>query len=76
MTRGGSVLQYRALEDRGEELLDEVEREIGFGSRHMEAGVREYYLPEPGSGEKGIEPVLDRLDPHWGRTIDRVTPRS
>lgn len=63
MIRGGSVLQYRALEDRGEEFLDEVEREIGFGSRRMEAGVREYYLPEPESDEKASSPSLTGLIP-------------
>jgi hypothetical protein len=75
VTQGGSILQYRALDARGEELLDEVEREIGIGPRQMENGIREYFLPTPGSGEKGIEPLLEQLDRGWDSHIDRVTSR-
>ncbi len=35
MTDGGSLDQHRALDDRGEQLPDEGEREIGFGSQSM-----------------------------------------
>jgi len=75
MADGGSLLQYRALDDRGEELLDAVEQETATGSDRKGDGVREYYLPQPGSGERGIEPVLDRLAPDWQQHVARITPR-
>jgi hypothetical protein len=64
------------LDDRGEELLDRVERQIKIGSERRENGEREYWLAASGSGEKGIEPILDSLDSAWPDHVQRITPRK
>ena len=66
MSDGGSVLVYRALDDRGEELLDRVEQLTETGPIRQENGEREYWLSALRSGEEGIEPrhaEYDRAPP-------------
>jgi hypothetical protein len=76
MADGGSILQYQALDERGEELLDQVETRADLGSNDWRGErIREYHLPRSGSGEKGIEPLLASIEPNWQQHVARVTPR-
>lgn len=77
MTDGGSILQYQALDDRGDELLDQVEALANLGSSNWRGErIREYRLPQPGSGKEGIEPLLASFAPNWQQHIARITPRD
>ena len=76
MADGGSILQYQALDDRGDELLDQVEEQADLGSSDWRGErIREYHLPQSGSGELGIEPLLASIEPDWQQYVARITPR-
>lgn len=76
MPDGGSILQYQALDDREEELLDQVEIQADLGSNDWRGErIREYHLPRSGSGEEGIEPLLASIEPNWQQHVARITPR-
>jgi hypothetical protein len=76
MADGGSILQYQALDDRGEELLDQVEAQADLGSNDWRGErIREYHLPRSGSGKEGIQPLLATIEPNWQQHVARITPR-
>lgn len=71
-----AVLVYRALDEAGAALLDQLEETPGLESRRMEFDQREFHLLGPNAGEQGIEPLLARQDPDWEQHVQRVTPRQ
>ena len=76
MADGGSILRYRALDNRGDDLLDQVEAQANLGSDDWRSErIREYHLPQSGSGEEGIEPLLSSIEPNWPPHVMRITPR-
>lgn len=76
MANGGSILQYRALDDRGEELLDQVETQANLGSNDWRGKrIWEYHLPRSGSGKEGIEPLSASTEPNWQQHVVLITPR-
>jgi len=64
-----ALIQYQALDNRGEELLDELERRSSKTSRRMPTGAREFHLLE---GDV-LDPVLDEIEPDWGSHVGRLT---
>jgi hypothetical protein len=76
MADGGSILQYQALDDRGDDLLDQVEAQGNLKSDDWRGErIREYFLPQSGSGKEGIEPLLASIEPNWQQHVARITPR-
>jgi hypothetical protein len=55
-----SAFTFRALDDRGEEILDELERRTDRASERFEHGQREYHLDN--AGPDGFDTVLNK---HW-----------
>lgn len=68
------ILHYRAVDKRGEEILDELEARHDRHSERLGAGERSYYIVA--SGEVDLDPALTAIDPRWEEHIMRLTPRG
>ncbi len=59
-----TVLHYRALDERGEEILNELEQRLEFRSTPgLQQGERSYFLL--GSGEIFLDVSLSAIDVAW-----------
>jgi hypothetical protein len=68
------VLQYQALDDRGEVILDELEARLEVHSDRWADDRREFYVAAV--GEVDLDPNLAAIDPDWEQHIARLTERS
>ena len=60
-----------AHDDRGEQILDELEEQIGHGSERREHGERSYFLTARAGSSETIVAKLDEIAPDWGEHISR-----
>jgi hypothetical protein len=67
------LLQYRAVDERGDEILDVLEEHWGAVRVEGDERTREFWVPA--AGEVDLDPNLDAIDPGWAEHIHRVTPR-
>ncbi|MBS1892724.1 MAG: hypothetical protein JST59_15620 [Actinobacteria bacterium] len=67
------VLHYRALDRRGDEILDELEERFQTMSNRLEDGERSYFVRA--AGEVDLDPNLEAVDPTWAEHIQRLTAR-
>jgi len=59
MADGGFILQHQALDDRGDELLDQVEAQDDLGSNDWRGErIREYHLPQSAAAKKASSHYL------------------
>jgi hypothetical protein len=65
------ILQYRAVDDRGEEILDALEEHWGAKRIEGEESTREFWVPAAGTVD--LDPNLDAIDPAWSEHIERLT---
>lgn len=65
------LLQYRALDNRGDEILDALE--LHWGAKRVEGEVqtREFWVPAAGMVD--LDPNLAAIDPDWVDHIERLT---
>ena len=69
------ILHYRALDERGEQILDQLEADNELSpNKRLEAGERAYYIVAVGAVD--LDPALAMIDPAWEEHVARLTPRS
>jgi hypothetical protein len=69
------LLQYQPLDDRGNEILDELEARLDVKSdRWAGDGSREFYIAAP--GEVDLDPNLSAIDSNWEEHIARLTEHT
>ncbi len=60
-----------AHDDRGEQILDELEELLGHGSERREDGERSYFLTARAGSPETIVETLDAIAPDWGEHVSR-----
>lgn len=65
------VLQYRAVDQRGEEILDALEEHWGAKRLDGEPETREFWVPAAGTVD--LDPNLAAIDPTWAEHVERLT---
>ena len=67
-------VRFTALDDRGQEILDELEQQTHLGPFRTkeQTGERDYSVTADGVGVEGFDPVLDRIAPDWRRHLSRL----
>lgn len=60
-----------AQDDRGEEILDELEEQLRHGSERREGGERSYFVTAKGGSPETLVATLDEIDPAWGEHISK-----
>lgn len=67
-----AVVRFLALDERGEEILDEMEKRTGQTPEHFGEREREYSLLAAGVGPDGFDAMLDAIDPGWRGHLTRL----
>jgi hypothetical protein len=67
------ILHYQAIDDRGVEILDELEERRELSPRRLPAEERAYYIAA--KGEVDLDPALTEIDSGWELHIARLTAR-
>lgn len=67
----GAVIHYQAIDERGKEILDELERRSGLGSKQFPEGDRAYYLANENPAD--LAKWLDEIDQNWKEHVGRLT---
>lgn len=62
---------FVAHDDRGEQILDELEEQIGHGSERRDNGERSYFLTAKAGSAETIVAKLDEIAADWGEHISR-----
>ncbi|HEV2785333.1 MAG TPA: hypothetical protein VGV67_03005 [Solirubrobacteraceae bacterium] len=60
-----------AHDDRGEQILDELEDLLGHGSERRDNGERSYFLTAKAGSSETVVAKLDEIAPDWGEHISR-----
>jgi len=68
-----AVVHYRATDDRGEQILDELEERLGTRSERLEAGERSFWVVAAGAVD--LDPNLEAIHPTWEDHVQRLTER-
>jgi hypothetical protein len=69
-----AVVQLTALDDRGREIIAELEERTQERPREISKdGTREYYLSAHLVGVDGFDSMLDRIDSEWRDHLTRTT---
>lgn len=58
-------------DDRGEEILDELEDRIRHGSERGDNGERSYFVTAKGGSPETMRETLDEIAPDWDEHISR-----
>jgi hypothetical protein len=67
-----AILHYQALDERGEQILDELEERLEMRSQRLEGGERSYYVVATGAVD--LDPNLAAIDADWNEHVVRLTP--
>lgn len=68
------ILHYQAIDDRGIEILDELEERWELSpTRRLPAEERAYYIAA--KGEVDPDPALAEIDSEWELHVARLTAR-
>jgi hypothetical protein len=65
------VLQYRAVDEQGEEILDALEEHWGAKRVEGDERTREFWVPAAGAVD--LDPNLAAIAPAWADHIERLT---
>jgi len=60
-----AVIALRPDDDRGGEILDELERRTAPRPEQLDDGTRRYYLDAPDADVDVFDPMLDKIDRDW-----------
>ena len=60
-----------AHDDRGEQILDELEERLSHGSERRDNGERSYFLTAKGGSPDTVIEKLAEIAPDWGEHISR-----
>jgi hypothetical protein len=67
-----AIVRLTPLDDRGRELLNELERATAMRPQEtFEDGSRSYWLSAAHAGVDGFDPMLDKLDANWREHVSR-----
>jgi len=67
------ILHYQAIDDRGVEILDELEERWELSPRRLPAEERAYYIAA--KGKVDLDSSLAEVDDEWELHVTRLTPR-
>ena len=67
-------IALRPDDDRGREILDELERRIAAWPEQLDDGTRRYYLDAPDADVDAFDPMLDKIDPEWRYHVTNWRP--
>lgn len=70
MWEKGNIVMV-AHDDRGEEILDQLEEELRHGSERRDGGERSYFVTAKGGSPDTLVAKLDEIAPDWGEHISR-----
>ena len=70
MWEKGNIV-FTAHDDRGEQILDELEDRLGHGSERRDNGERSYFLVAKGGSLDTMLEKLNEIAPDWGEHISR-----
>jgi hypothetical protein len=71
-----AVIQLLPFDDRGREILNELEERTAQQPTEVrDDGAREYYLQAHGVGVDGFDAMLNHIDPDWPEHVSRTTQR-
>ncbi len=59
------------MDERGDEILDELESRLGIKSQRLLPGQRAYYLTNESPGD--LVMILDEIDLDWREHLGRLT---
>jgi hypothetical protein len=73
----GAVIELHPLDDRGEEIIDQVEKRTGHRPTelHPPDGTHVYILEADDSGPDAFDQVLRVIDENWREHVSR-TPET
>ena len=60
---------FVAHDDRGEEILDELEHQLGHGSERRDNGERSFFLVAKGGSQETLVQNLGEIASDWGEHI-------
>lgn len=65
-------IALRPNDDRGKEILDELEEETKVPPEVLEDGTRRYHASSEYAGEDAFNPMLDKIDRGWRNHITKL----
>jgi hypothetical protein len=65
------VITLSPKTDRGDEVLDELERRTGMQSERLDDGTRRYYLEDDKADPDAFDPTLNEIRPDWHQHVER-----
>lgn len=65
------VITLSPKTDRGDEVLDELERRTGIQSERLDDGTRRYYLEDDKADPEAFDPTLNEIRPDWHQHVER-----
>ena len=63
-------------DDRGEQILDELEEQLRHGSERRDNGERSYFVTSKGGSPEKLVAMLGDIAPDWGEHISRQDESS
>lgn len=70
MWEKGNIV-FVAHNDRGEEILDQLEEQLRHGSERRAGGERSYFVTSKGGSPETLVATLDEIAPDWGEHISK-----
>ena len=65
-------IEFRSLDSKGEEMLDQLEHKTGERGERGPNGARAYSLLGAGVGTDGFDAMLDKIDSSWANHLNRT----
>lgn len=62
---------FVAHDDRGEEILDQLEDQLRHGSERRDNGERSYFVTFKGGSPATLRDTLDEIAPDWSEHISQ-----
>ena len=69
-----AVINLAPLDNRGREILDELQRQLDVAAEDLHDGARKFTLREPPETVNALDGPLDRIAPDWREHVENVTP--
>ena len=69
-----AAITLAPLDDRGREILDELQRQLDVAWEDLHDGARKYTLLQSQATVNAFDAPLDRIAPDWREHVANVTP--
>jgi len=70
-----AIVVLKALDQRGEDILDEMESVTDTGSERLDHGKRRYSLLASYAHRDAFDAILNEIAPGWTDHVANLTPR-